>query len=97
MATDATMHPAAPAHLPGVDHGARRDRPALGRLGNLPDHPLMGLGSIYFWLHSIPERISHGTASRSGALYSRINPLVVLGACAGAGTITEALRTILRS
>ena len=22
---------------------------------------LMGLGSVYFWLHSIPERISHGT------------------------------------
>jgi hypothetical protein len=63
------MHPAAPAHLPGVHHSARRDRPLLVGSVIFLIILLMGLGSMYFSLHSIPERISHGTASRSGAMY----------------------------
>jgi hypothetical protein len=61
MATDIAMHPAAPAHLPGfITLPGDTDPLFVGSVIFLI-LLLMGLGSMYFWLHSIPERIAHGT------------------------------------
>ena len=61
MATDATMHPAAPAHLPGFITAPGETDPLMVGSVIFLIILLMALGSMYFWLHSIPERISHGT------------------------------------
>jgi hypothetical protein len=59
--TDATMHPAAPAHLPGFITGPGETDPLFVGSVIFLIIVVMALGSLYFWLHSIPERLAHGT------------------------------------
>jgi hypothetical protein len=61
MAIDATMHPAAPHYLPGFITAPGETDPLMVGSVIFLILLVMGLGSMYFWLHSIPERISHGT------------------------------------
>jgi hypothetical protein len=61
MATDLTMHPAAPAHLPGFITAPGETDPLFVGSVVFLIVLLMALGSLYFWLHSLPERIAHGT------------------------------------
>lgn len=61
MATDVTMHPAAPAHLPGFITAPGETDPLFVGSVIFLVVLLMALGSLYFWLHSLPERIAHGT------------------------------------
>ena len=59
--TDMAMHPAAPAHLPGFITAPGETDPLFVGSVIFLVIALMGLGSLYFWLHSIPERLAHGT------------------------------------
>lgn len=59
--TDVTMHPAATGHLPGfITAPGETDVFFVGCVIFLIIL-VMTLGALYFWLHSIPERIAHGT------------------------------------
>lgn len=59
--TEAAMNPAAPAHLPGFITAPGETDPLMVGSVIFLIILLMTLGSLYFWLHSIPERIAHGT------------------------------------
>ena len=59
--TDMAMHPAAPAHLPGFITAPGETDPLFVGSVIFLVIAVMGLGSLYFWLHSIPERLAHGT------------------------------------
>ena len=59
--TDIAMHPAAPAHLPGFITAPGETDPLFVGSVIFLVIAVMGLGSLYFWLHSIPERLAHGT------------------------------------
>jgi hypothetical protein len=59
--TDVTMHPAAPAHLPGFITAPGETDPLFVGSVIFLVIVVMALGSLYFWLHSIPERLAHGT------------------------------------
>jgi hypothetical protein len=61
MATEVAMHPAAPAHLPGFITAPGETDPLMVGSVILLIVLVMVLGTLYFWLHSIPERIAHGT------------------------------------
>lgn len=61
MATSVAMHPAAPAHLPGFITAPGETDPLFVGSVIFLIILVMGLGSLYFWLHSIPERLAHGT------------------------------------
>ncbi|KAA0971190.1 hypothetical protein FPY71_12215 [Aureimonas fodinaquatilis] len=55
------LHSAAPEHIPGfITPAGETDVLLVGSIIFLIVL-LMVLGSTYFWLHSIPERIAHGT------------------------------------
>lgn len=56
----AEMHPAAPHHLPGFITAPGESDVLMISSVVLLVVLVMGLGSLYFWLHSIPERIAHG-------------------------------------
>jgi hypothetical protein len=54
------MHPAAPHHLPPFITGpGETDVLFTGSVIFLV-LAVMRIGSLYFWLHSLPERMSHG-------------------------------------
>ncbi|UVC13738.1 hypothetical protein [Mesorhizobium onobrychidis] len=54
------MHPAAPHHLPPfITAPGETDVLFTGSVIFLV-LAVMGIGSLYFWLHSLPERMSHG-------------------------------------
>jgi hypothetical protein len=56
------MHPLAPHHLPGfIVAPGETDVLLTGSIIFLIAL-LMMLGSLYFWLHSLPERIAHGAS-----------------------------------
>lgn len=56
------MHPLAPHHLPGfIVAPGETDVLLTGSIIFLIVL-LMTLGSLYFWLHSLPERIAHGAS-----------------------------------
>ena len=59
--TDMAMHPAAPAHLPGFITAPGETDPLFVGSVIFLVIAVMALGSLYFWLHSIPERLAHGT------------------------------------
>ena len=59
--TDIAMHPAAPAHLPGFITAPGETDPLMVGSVIFLIILVMVLGSLYFWLHSIPERLAHGT------------------------------------
>ena len=59
--TDVAMHPAAPHYLPGFITAPGETDPLMVGSVIFLIILVMVLGSMYFWLHSIPERISHGT------------------------------------
>ena len=59
--TDMAMHPEAPAHLPGFITAPGETDPLFVGSVIFLIIAVMGLGSLYFWLHSIPERLAHGT------------------------------------
>jgi hypothetical protein len=58
--TDVAMHPSAPHHLPGFITAPGETDPLMVGSVILLIVLVMVLGSLYFWLHSIPERIAHG-------------------------------------
>ena len=59
--TDISMHPLASHHLPGfITAPGETDILFVVSVAILIA-AVMGLGVMYFWLHSIPERLSHGT------------------------------------
>jgi hypothetical protein len=58
---EVAMHPAAPAHLPGFITAPGETDPLFVGSVIFLIVLVMGLGSLYFWLHSIPERLAHGT------------------------------------
>jgi hypothetical protein len=56
------MHPAAPHHLPFfITAPGESDVLFTGSVIFLV-LAVMGIGSLYFWLHSLPERMSHGAS-----------------------------------
>ena len=57
-----TMHPAAPHHLPGFITAPGETDVLLTGSAVFLVVLVFILGSTYFWLHSIPERIAHGTS-----------------------------------
>ena len=59
--TDVAMHPAAPHYLPGFITAPGETDPLMVGSVIFLIILVMVLGSMYFWLHSIPERIAHGT------------------------------------
>jgi hypothetical protein len=59
--SDVTLHPAAPHSLPGFITAPGETDPLFVASAIFLIILLMTLGSLYFWLHSIPERIAHGT------------------------------------
>jgi hypothetical protein len=62
MAVSEAMHPLAPHHLPGfIVAPGETDILFTGSVIFLIAL-LMILGSLYFWLHSLPERIAHGAS-----------------------------------
>jgi hypothetical protein len=62
MAVSEAMHPLAPHHLPGfIVAPGETDILFTGSVIFLIAL-LMMLGSLYFWLHSLPERIAHGAS-----------------------------------
>lgn len=56
------MHPLAPHHLPGFIVGPGESDVLLTGSIVFLVALLMILGSLYFWLHSLPERIAHGAS-----------------------------------
>lgn len=56
------MHPLAPHHLPGFIVGPGEFDVLLSGSVVFLVALLMILGSLYFWLHSLPERIAHGAS-----------------------------------
>lgn len=59
-----TMHPAAPHHLPGfITAPGETDVLFVGSAVFLVV-AILGLGSVYFRLHSLPEKLAHGNASK---------------------------------
>jgi hypothetical protein len=62
MAMSEAMHPLAPHHLPGfIVAPGETDVLFTGSVIFIIAL-LMMLGSLYFWLHSLPERIAHGAS-----------------------------------
>ena len=59
--TDIAMHPLAPHHLPGFITAPGETDPLMVGSVIFLIILVMVLGSLYFWLHSIPERLAHGT------------------------------------
>ena len=60
----ATMHPAAPHHMPGfITAPGETDVLFVGATIFLIV-AILGLGSVYFRLHSLPEKLAHGNASK---------------------------------
>jgi len=59
--SEVAMHPAAPHYLPWFITAPGETDPLMVGSVIFLIALVMGLGSMYFWLHSIPERISHGT------------------------------------
>lgn len=55
------MHPLAPHHLPGFITAPGETDILFVVSVTILIVAVMGLGSMYFWLHSIPERLAHGT------------------------------------
>ncbi|MDQ6436377.1 hypothetical protein RB623_20175 [Mesorhizobium sp. LHD-90] len=56
------MHPAATQHLPSfITAPSETDVLFTGTVIFLVV-AVMGIGSLYFWLHSLPERMSHGAS-----------------------------------
>ena len=58
---DGAIHRLAPSHLPGFITAPGETDPLLIGSVIVLIVLVMCLGSLYFWLHSIPERIAHGT------------------------------------
>jgi len=57
------MHPLAPDHLPGfITSPGETDILFAGSVMLLIILVLV-IGSLYFWLHALPERIAHGTSN----------------------------------
>jgi hypothetical protein len=60
--TEIAMHPAATQHLPGfITAPGETDVLFVGSVVFLIVL-VMAAGSLYFWLHSIPERLAHGSS-----------------------------------
>lgn len=59
--TEAVIHPLAPQHVPGFITAPGETDPLFVGSVIFMIIVVMGLGSLYFWLHSIPERLAHGT------------------------------------
>lgn len=59
--TEIALHPAAPHHLPGFIAAPGETDPLMVGSVIFLIILLLVLGSTYFWLHSVPERIAHGT------------------------------------
>lgn len=59
--SDVALHPAAPGYLPGFITAPGETDPLFVGSVIFLIVLLMTLGSLYFWLHSIPERLAHGT------------------------------------
>ena len=62
--TDMAMHPAAPAHLPGFITAPGETDPLFVGSVIFLVIAVMGLGRLYFWLHSIPERLADAEGHR---------------------------------
>lgn len=60
----ATMHPAAPHHLPGFITAPGETDGFLVGAAIFLIVAVLGLGSVYFRLHSLPEKLAHGNASK---------------------------------
>lgn len=59
--SDVALHPAAPHNLPGFITAPGETDPLFVGSVIFLIILVMTLGSLYFWLHSIPERLAHGT------------------------------------
>jgi hypothetical protein len=58
------MHPAAPHYLPSFITAPGETDVLFTVSVIVLILAVMGIGSLYFWLHSLPERISHGASQR---------------------------------
>lgn len=60
--SSAALHPLAPHHIPGFLPDATGGDPLTTFVGALLLVLLLGIGTVYFRLHSLPEQMAHGTA-----------------------------------
>ncbi len=60
----ATMHPAAPHHLPGFITAPGETDVLFVGATIFMIVAILGLGSVYFRLHSLPEKLAHRNASK---------------------------------
>lgn len=58
---EAALHPLAPHYLPGFITAPGETDPFFVGSAIFLIVLVMTLGAVYFWLHSIPERVAHGT------------------------------------
>ncbi|WP_394892447.1 hypothetical protein ACG873_13930 [Mesorhizobium sp. AaZ16] len=71
------MHPAAPHYLPSfITAPGETDVLFTGAVIFLV-LAVMGIGSLYFWLHSLPERMSHGTGQLQFQLVGALSLLAL--------------------
>lgn len=71
------MHPAAPHYLPSFITGPGETDVLFTGVVIFLVLAVMGLGSLYFWLHALPERMSHGAGQRQFQLVAVLSLLAL--------------------
>lgn len=59
--THSDVHPLAPHHIPGFLPDAAGNDPLLAAMAVVLVLAVLGIGTLYFRLHSLPEHMAHGT------------------------------------
>jgi hypothetical protein len=75
--SDVTMNPAAPHFLPGFIVAPGETDVLLIGVAVFLVVLVLFMGSMYFWLHSIPERISHGSSKTQFTLVAVMSLLAL--------------------
>jgi hypothetical protein len=71
------MHPAAPHYLPSFITAPGETDVLFTVTVIVLVLAVMGIGSLYFWLHSLPERISHGASQHQFQLVAVLSLLAL--------------------
>ncbi|TKZ20861.1 hypothetical protein FAP39_08575 [Shimia litoralis] len=65
-----TLHPMAPHHIPSFMPDAAGHDPMTFWMGMFMVVAILGLGTLYFRLHSLPEQMAHGVSGTQLQLVS---------------------------
>lgn len=71
------MHPAAPHYLPSFITAPGETDVLFTVTVIILVLAVMGIGSLYFWLHSLPERMSHGASQHQFQLVAVLSLLAL--------------------